>query len=72
MSSIKEVMEQAQEARNQHSKMVKAFTVLLERCQAQVEADPEGVINNPHLYEALHKILLRLCHGNIPALAVRE
>jgi hypothetical protein len=49
-----------------------AFLGLLDRCRAQVEADPSGYTNNPHLYEALALIFLRLCHGNIPEFAVGQ
>ncbi len=48
------------------SKKLDAFVRLLECCQAQVQADPSGYRENPHLYDALHRIYLRLCHGNIP------
>lgn len=43
-----------------------AFLALLDRCKAQAQADPAGYTENPHLYDALHLIHLRLCHGNIP------
>src|SRR5918999_648064 len=31
------------------------FVALLDRCKAQATADPSGYVNNPHLYEALHR-----------------
>jgi hypothetical protein len=43
-----------------------SFVALLDRCKAQVEADPDGYLENQHLYGALQHIYLRLCHGNIP------
>ena len=48
------------------------FLTLLELCHAQVEADPEGVTENPHLYGSLQAIYLRLCHGSIPDWAVAK
>ena len=48
------------------------FVELLERCLLQVRHDPSGYENNPHLYGLLHKIFLRLCHGNIPDHAIRR
>lgn len=42
------------------------FVELLDRCKTQVEADPSGLTRNPHLHVALHRVYLRLCHGNIP------
>lgn len=42
------------------------FVALLDRCKAQVEVDPDSVLLNPHLYEILHHVFLRLCGGNIP------
>ncbi len=50
-----------------------AFVALLDRCRAQVESDPSGYLNNPHLYgAALHHVYLRLCHGNVPAAVKRR
>ncbi len=46
------------------------FVELLERCKAQVAKDPTGITHNPHLHGALHRIYLRLCHGNIPEYGV--
>jgi hypothetical protein len=51
---------------------VAAFVALLDRCKAQVEADPSSVVNNGHLYDLLHHVYLRLCHGNIPDAAVQR
>ena len=48
------------------------FKTLLDDCRKQVEHDPDGYTNNPHLYDIAHKILLRLCHGNIPDFKVDD
>ena len=48
------------------------FVALLDRCKAQVEADPEGYLLNPHLYDLQHRIYLRLCHGNIAEHALAQ
>lgn len=45
---------------------VNDFVQKLDRCRAQVKADPSGYMKNRHLYDLLDKIYLRLCHGNIP------
>jgi hypothetical protein len=50
---------------------VEDFAALLDRCRAQVEHDPSGYVENPHLYELLHKIFLRLCHGNVDEFEAR-
>ena len=44
----------------------KDFVKLLDRCRAQVKLDPRAFTENPHLYDAQHHILLRLCGGDIP------
>lgn len=45
---------------------VSRFLELLDKCKAQVEKDPASYLDNPQLDVALHRIYLRLCHGNIP------
>lgn len=52
------------------AKSLAEFVALLDRCKAQVEADPEGYLLNPHLYDLQHRIFLRLCHGDIPEYAI--
>jgi hypothetical protein len=47
-------------------KTLEEFVALLDRCKAQVEADPSGYTDNTFLYDLLQHILLRLCHGNMP------
>ncbi len=49
-----------------------AFVALLNRCKAQVDADPDGYLENPHLYDILHGVYLRLCHPNIPDFGVEK
>ena len=49
---------------SEHS--IEEFDALLDKCKEQVRHDPAGFTANPHLYDLLHKIYLRLCHGNIP------
>jgi hypothetical protein len=41
------------------------FVALLDKCREQVTALPEAYTDNPHLYEILHRVYLRLCSGNI-------
>jgi hypothetical protein len=41
------------------------FVKLLDLCWFQVEADPGAFTDNPHLYDMLHSIYLRLCGGDI-------
>jgi hypothetical protein len=50
---------------------VTEFRDLLECMIAQVDEMPESVTENPHLYDLLHRVYLRMCGGNIPELGVR-
>ena len=42
------------------------FEDLLNQCKLQVRHDPSGYLENPHLFDILSKVRLRLCHGSIP------
>ena len=55
-----------------HPESLAEFVALLDRCKAQVEADPESYLENLHLYGLQHGIFLRLCHGNIPEYAIEH
>jgi hypothetical protein len=50
---------------------LREFVDLIDRCKAQAEHDPTGYTENPHLYDAVHHVYLRLCHGNILSQLVR-
>jgi hypothetical protein len=40
------------------------FVTLLNLCLVQVQADPDAFRYNPHLYDMLYSIYLRLCGGD--------
>ena len=49
---------------------VTKFRNMLQTMLVQLDSNPASVTENEHLPDALHRIYLRMCHGNIPEHAV--